>query len=180
MQWRTGVFGFQPGGPSPADFWYLGDFGDVHVGNTLMRTLVEVEFGYSVEIDNLGGNNVLPPPGVMCGFDLNGEGPVDVLGNVLETNSRDWVWTGSIGANYSRQVGALSSNIDTINYRFTWVGGHTGAAESVKGQRLIRSESWGMGFNWRFMSDANPTTGLVQPAGFVMRGTAVVRTLWRF
>lgn len=179
MQWTTQVFGFDD--ESSNRWWRGGAFG-IHAGNTLLRTLVEVEFQYLLGIDVLGNNNLYPTPGVMCGLLLNPSGPIDTGLNVFASAGVDWLWTGSIGANFSNQTGSDPlGDPNTVNYRFTWVNGHTGPAESVKGQRRIESDDFQFGFNWRYINEAvlgSPGGGQI-PDGAVVTGTAVVRTLWR-
>lgn len=181
MQWRTFVFGIQPGGDSPADYWYLGHDATVEPGNTLVRTLVEIEFGYRV-IQYLDLNlNLNPMTGITCGIDLNPHGPVDTGGNVHETDSRDWLWTGCVGPTYMLDRAPNSTDPSLDVWKVIYVYGHTGAAESVKGQRKIFASDWGIGFNWQFTGATDPTTMLPVPASeFDIKGTAYVRTLWRF
>lgn len=179
MQWTTQVYGFDD---VSANYWWRGQAQGIGAGNTLLRTLVEVEFQYLVGIDVLGNNNTYPLPGVTCGLLLNPSGAIDTSNSVHTTPSPDWIWTGSIGANYSNQTGSDPlGDPNTVNYRFTWVNGHTGAAESVKGQRRIENDSYEFGFNWRYTNE--PVLGVPGggnlPAGVITTGTAYVRTLWR-
>lgn len=179
MQWTTQLYGFDD--ESSNRWWRGGAFG-IGAGNTLLRTLVEVEFKYLVGINVLLNDNVYPGPGVTCGLLLNPDGPIDTGLNVFAAAGVDWIWTGSIGANYSNQTGSDPlDDPNIVNYRFTWVGGHTGPAESVKGQRRINSDDFQFGFNWRFTNEG--VTGFPgggpTPDGVVVTGTAFVRTLWR-
>lgn len=176
MQWTTQTYGFDD---ESANFWYRGQAFGIEEGNTLIRTLVEVEFSYLLGVDVLGNNNVFPPCGVTCGLLLNPDGPIDTGTSVFTVSTLDWLWTGSIGANYANIT--ASNPLDdpnVVNYRFVWVNGHTGPAESVKGQRRLNSSDYQFGFNWRYTGEVDPFHMSPVPAGAITMGTAYVRTLW--